>query len=272
MTDNLPISVLMPVFNAEKYIVASIESILRQSFRDFEFLIFDDASSDATWEIVLRYAATDRRIRAERNEKNLGIAGNRNKLISEARGKYIEWQDADDISFPDRLEQQFSFLEGHPEVGIVGGYLQFFSDAGVSGMRQYAVNDAQLRARIFRYSPVAQPAAMIRRICFTEFGEYDLRYPPAEDIDMSFRIGQKYRFANLPKPVIQYREHPNSATFTRLKRIELNTLSIRKKFFRNAAYKPTVTDFFYNVEQLLSIFMVPPNLKIKLFNFFRNSR
>ena len=205
-------------------------------------------------------------------KKNLGIAGNRNMLISAARGKYIAWQDADDISFPDRLEQQFSFLEGRPEVGVVGGYLQFFSDSGVSGMRQYAVDDAQLRARIFRYSPVAQPAAMIRRKCFAEFGEYDLRYPPAEDIEMSFRIGQKYRFANLPKPVIKYREHPNSATFTKLKKIELNTIEIRKKFFRNVAYKPTVIDFFYNVAQLLSIFLVPPNLKIKLFNFFRNSR
>lgn len=272
MNKNPKISVLMPAYNSEKYIADAIESIINQTFRDFEFIVFDDCSSDKTWDIITKYARNDSRIKADLNEHNLGIAGNRNKLISAARGKYIAWQDSDDISFPDRLDHQYLFLEEHSEVGIVGGYLQFFGNSGVSSLRIYHADDARLRSRIFRYSPVAQPAAMIRRRCFEEFGVYDLRYPPAEDIDMSFRIGQKYNFANLPQAVLRYREHSHSATFTKLKKIELSTLEIRMKFFRNPAYKPTLLDVIYNIGQFLSIFMIPPKLKIRLFNHFRNSR
>jgi glycosyltransferase involved in cell wall biosynthesis len=272
MNNKPQVSILMPAFQCEKYVAISIESILCQTFQDFEFIIIDDCSSDKTWEIIKHYARKDPRIQAIQNDKNLGIAGNRNKLIALAQGEFIAWQDADDISCADRIAKQCEFLHNHPEVGIVGGYLQFFSEAGNAGVRKYATEDGQLRKRIYRYSPVAQPASMIRKICFEEFGEYDLRYPPAEDIDMSFRIGQKYRFANLPQIVLKYREHPGSATYTKLRKIELNTLEIRMKYFIKRSYKATVLDLVYNVAQFMSIFLVPPRFKIQLFNYFRNAK
>lgn len=272
MNINPKVSVITPAYNAEKYISESVDSILNQTFNDFEIIVIDDCSTDKTWDIIQEYAVRDNRIVAVKNDENLGIAGNRNKGLGLARGKYIAWQDADDISLPTRIQKQFDFLESHPEVGIVGGFLQFFSDDGrSSGIRKYCENDADLRKKIFRYSPVAQPASMIRKQCLDEAGKYNLKYPPAEDIDMSFRIGMKYKFANLQEIVLKYREHPNSATFTRLKKIELSTMEIRKKYSRGFNYRPTLLDVIYNMLQFVSIFIVPPRVKIWLFDKIRNN-
>jgi glycosyltransferase involved in cell wall biosynthesis len=261
----------MPAFNAEKYIGEAIESILNQSFRDFELIISDDCSTDATWDVIQKYVKKDKRIRAYRNKKNVYIAENRNTLVKLAQGKYIAWQDADDISIPDRIRKQFDFMEAHPSVGIVGGYLQFFDGTTDKSIRKYATDDKSLRKTIFRYSPVAQPTAMIRKECFDKVGLYNPAYPPAEDIDMSFRIGTKYEFANLPFVTLRYREHNSSATFKRLKKIELSTLEIRNKNNGVGGYSMNLFDRIYNVVQWISIYTIPPRVKIALFNLLRNS-
>lgn len=267
---NPKVSVITPAYNTERYIGDAIESILQQTFSDFEYIIIDDCSKDATWEIIQGYAKKDPRVIALRNEKNLGIAGNRNRGLHEAKGDYIVWQDADDISFPQRIEHQYQFMEANSTVGIVGGYLQFFNECGNTSVRKYKPDDASLRKKIFRYSPVAQPGAMVRKKCLEEVGEFDLRYPPAEDLDMSFRIGSKYALANLEEIVVRYRENSNSATFTKLKTIELNTIIIRKKYSKGYGYTMNWTDTIYTTLQYLSIYIVPPKIKIWLFDFIRN--
>jgi glycosyltransferase involved in cell wall biosynthesis len=271
MTGNLPVSVLMPCYNASKYIGTAIESVLGQSFRDLELVIAEDRSTDNTWEIVQSYAAKDPRIRIAQNRENLRIAKNRNRLLELARGKYIAWQDADDISEPLRIEHQIAFLDAHPEVGIVGGWLRFFTDADPEGfVRKYAPDDARLRAKIYRYSPVAQPGAMIPKKVLDEMGEYKSEFDATEDLDMSFRIGAKYRFANLQEVVIRYRENISSATFTRLPEMERKTFAIRKLNCANPAYRLTFGDRLYNLLQWISMFIIPPRWKISLFHFIRN--
>jgi len=266
------VSVLMPAYNADKYIGDAIESILNQTYKKLELIIIDDCSQDNTWKIIQEYLKKDKRISAFQNKKNLYIAENRNKLLKHARGRYIAWQDADDISISDRIDKQVELLEKNPDIGIVGGYLLFYQDGKVISTRRYDTNDKQLRKKIFRYSPVAQPAAMIRKECFDKIGIYNLKYPPAEDIDMSFRIGEYYQFANLAKPVIKYRQYAKSATFQKLKKIELSTIEIRLKNARNEKYHFGITDLMYNMLELASIYVIPSTWKIKLFNFFRNSQ
>lgn len=266
------VSVLTPAYNAEGFIGLAIESILKQTYSDFEYIIIDDCSTDGTWKLIQKYSKKDKRIKIARNEKNLYIAGARNTLIKRASGKYIVWQDADDISEPNRIEHQFNYLEKHPEVGIVGGFLEFFDESGVKGLRKYAATDNELRKRIFRFSPVAQPAAMIRREVFEKVGIYDLRFPPAEDLDMSFRIGKFFKFANLQEVVIKYRETLTSATFTRLKKIEKTSIAIRYSYMNDPAYKVSFVDKVYNLLHYFSIFLIPPKLKIWLFNQIRNSK
>jgi glycosyltransferase involved in cell wall biosynthesis len=265
------ISVVVPAFNAAPYLPAALDSILAQDAPPLEVIVIDDCSRDDTWGIIQRYAQSDSRVRPFRNEANLGIAGNRNRGVSLARGKYLAWQDADDISMPQRLRRQYDFMEAHPEVGIVGGYIELFRGDQVLGVRKYPADDAPLRRCIFRYSPIAQPAAMVRMEVFAKVGEYNRRYPPAEDIDMTFRIGEHYQLANLQEVVVRYRESDTSATFTRLRKMELSTLEIRRKHAGSPRYHMTFGDALYNAAHFVSVWTVPPRLKIRMFNWWRNT-
>jgi len=265
------VSVITPAYNAEKYISEAIESILNQTFQDFEYIIIDDASTDATWDIIQEYAKKDERIIAVRNETNQGTPVTRNRGVEMARSSYILWQDADDISLLQRVEKQYAFMEAHPEVGILGGYLQFFDESGEKGVRQYAQGDAELRKNIFLYSPVAQPAAMVRKSALEKAGEYNPKYRQAQDLDMSFRIGMFAKFANIQEIMIKYREHPNSATFSKLKSLEINTIKMRWNYAKAGSYSMRLFDRMYNIAQYISIFVVPVKFKIWLFNKMRNN-
>jgi len=262
------VSVLMSAYNAERYIGAAIESILSQTFKDFEFIIVNDASTDRTLSVIKKYSKKDKRITVLNNPKNLYIASNRNKCIENARGEYIVWQDADDISYDYRVEEQVKFMDNNPKVGICGGYLDSFSEGVILDKRIYSLDDKSLRKNIFRQSPVAQPSAIIRKECFDKVGLYNPKYPPAEDIDMSFRIGTYYKFANLPMSIIKYREHPNSQTFKRLRKILKNTLEIRKKNISNRAYKFTIVDVFYQFATIVAM-LVPPYIVVWVFKKLR---
>jgi glycosyltransferase involved in cell wall biosynthesis len=265
------VSVLIPAYNAEVYIEEAVESILSQTYQDFEIIIVDDASTDKTWQVIQALAKTDKRIKTYRNPSNLYIAGNRNRLIKLSNGKYIAWQDADDISMPYRLEEEVKFLEKHTDVALVGGFIEFFTDQKILSTRKYKRDDKSIRKTIFRFSPVAQPSSMVRRKVFDEIGYYDVKYPPAEDLDVAFRIGTKYKFGNIQKVLIRYRESPNSATFKKLKKIELDTLELRFKYRNHPAYKFTFIDYLYNLLQYIFIYTIPPKIKIKIFNLFRNT-
>lgn len=264
------VTVITPVYNAASYIKESIDSILHQTYTQFEYIIIDNASTDQSWVEIQSYIDEDPRVVAVRNEKNLGIAGNRNKALTLAKGEFIVWQDADDISLPTRIERQLGYMKKHPEVGIAGGFLQFFNEHGDQGIRKYFERDYDLRKRIFMYSPVAQPAAIIRRECFSNIGVYDTKLGPADDIEMSFRIGTKYKFANLQEVVLRYRVHEQSATFSSLKNIELGTIKVRRNYSHNKAYRVTWFDRLYNLLQFISIYIIPSRLKISIFNTFRN--
>jgi glycosyltransferase involved in cell wall biosynthesis len=262
----------MPVYNAEKYVREAIESILRQTYSNFEFIIIDDCSNDKTYDVIKKYALRDSRIILYRNEKNLGISGNRNKAISLSKAEYIVWQDADDISVPNRIEEQLTFMESHSEVSICGGFLQFFDEKGDIGIREYPTDDETMRKYIFRFSQISQGSSIVRKNCYDKVGFYDLKIPYAEDLDMSFRIGTVYKFANIPKVLLRYRVHHNSATYRKLRKIELNTIAIRKKFSFGYGYKMSVIDKIYNLLQYFSIYIFPTKSRIWLFNLIRNSK
>jgi Glycosyltransferases involved in cell wall biogenesis len=160
--NNVKISVVMPAYNAEQYISEAIESILRQTFKDFEYIVIDDGSTDNT--VAVLNSFKDKRLKVIRNEKNLNQSKCRNIGIREAEGEYCAFMDADDVSFQDRLQKQFDFLEGNPEVGIVGGTMEIMSaDNKIIGKRRYPLTDAQIRKRIFWFSPFCFPSIMVRK-------------------------------------------------------------------------------------------------------------
>jgi glycosyltransferase involved in cell wall biosynthesis len=266
----IKVSVIIPAYRAEKYLAEAIESILAQSFQKFELIIVDDGSNDRTNEIISYYVARDSRVIALKNHINLGIAATRNHGLKKATGEYIAWQDADDISMPDRLQLQVDFLDHYPDVGIVGGRLEIFSGGSLIEVRKYPESDAELRKCIYKYSPIAQPSAMIRAEIFKVVGFYDPKLPPAEDLDMTFRIGAFNKLANLPVTLIRYRISDSSATSTMSRKMELNSLKIRFKYASIDGFQMSVSDFIFNMLHFVSIWLIPFRLKIFIFRVFRS--
>lgn len=205
------VSVIMPVYNAEKYIAESIESILHQSYSNFEFLIFDDGSTDNSKEIISRYAARDKRIIAFYSSINLGYVVHLNKGILEARGELIARMDSDDISLPDRILCQVEFLKTNPDVSLVGSSTiridENGSELGVD--RRHVLPDVLLWQSFFT-NPLAHPTVMFRKTVAIAAGLYNPVKLPAEDFELWTRILREYRVSNLNIPLLKYREHSHS--------------------------------------------------------------
>jgi len=261
----------MPAYCAASHLKESIESILAQTFTDFEFLILDDASSDTTGEIIKHYARKNPRIVALRNEKNLGISKTRNALLAHARGEYVAWQDADDIALSHRLATQLAYMETHPEVGISGGSLLFFDGNRDLSVRRYAHHDAQLRAQVLRQSPVSQPTAIIRRSVLEKTGVFDESLPQAEDLDLSLRIGRFAKFGNVPQVLLKYRFHSDSVTTKKLRENILSTLRVRNRAVLKYGYQRSFIDHAIHAVTYFFAWL-PPQFTYMVFNVLRNSR
>ena len=268
------VSVLMPAHNAEKYISEAIESILNQTFEDFEFIIVDDCSTDRTWEIIQEYAKKDKRIVAVRNEKNLKIALTLNRGMNLVKGKYIARMDSDDWSYPDRLQKQFDFMEANPETGASGGTMEVCTKNLVrKSCREYNLTDLEIRKKIFRYSPFCHPLVMFNAEILKK---YNLNYcqflPIAQDYDLYFRIGNVSKFGNLKDILLKYRVVDTSISISKAKTQENLTLFIRMKAVFEYGYKMNWIDKVYFLGQLFSMFIIPQKTKIFLYQIFRDRK
>ena len=269
------VSVLMPAYNAEKYINEAISSILKQTFTDFEFIIINDNSTDETVSIIEKYQKLDNRIILIYNKKNLKMAKALNAGIKIAKGEFLARMDADDWSFPDRLKKQVLYMQKHPEVGILGGNMEIMNKTGERiGCRKYAHIDKEIRSKLFRYSPFSHPLIMIRKSFLDKIGYYNPLYNPAEDYDLYFRLGEVSKFANLSDILIKYRIVDKSMTTGSTKKMELRTIEIRDKYRLGHGYSMSFFDMFYTRLHLFSIYFIPiPSvIRIRLFNLFRNSK
>ncbi|CAM3655892.1 glycosyltransferase family 2 protein [Polynucleobacter brandtiae] len=200
------ISVLMPAYNSEKYISEAIDSILNQTFSDFELCIINDGSSDATGRIIDSYE--DPRIIKTHLTKNQGLVAVRNALIKQARGKYIAYLDNDDVAFPDRLEKQFAFLEAGKADLCSGAHQTYNEETGQRRNSKQAYSDSDIRALITVYCPLCNPAVMGKAEIFKKF-QYQSGNDHAEDYSLWQALALAgYRFANLKDQLITYRIHP----------------------------------------------------------------
>lgn len=205
MTGNLnpSISVLMSVFNSEKYLKEAIESILNQTFTNFEFLIINDGSNDDSRNIILSFS--DPRIVLIDNENNIGLTRSLNKGIESARGKYIARMDADDISMPTRLEKQVNFLNENLQIGLLGTWFEYFPGGPVI---KPPCKHEEIYAQLFKNNPVAHPSVMLRRSVLIENKcLYNNKFKKAQDYELWSRLIEKTRVANLPEVLLLYRVH-----------------------------------------------------------------
>ncbi len=205
------ISVVMPAYNAEKYIGQAIESILNQTYRDFELIIVNDGSTDNTKNIILSYK--DERIIYLENEKNSGIVITLNKGLDNAKGEYIARMDADDISKNDRFEKQIDFLEKNKEIALLGSGICIFGENTEETNRVFTNDSEQLKAELIFNSSIAHPTVMIRKSVLDENNlRYNVEFAGAEDYYLWWEISKKGKICTLSDILLNYRIHSSQIT------------------------------------------------------------
>lgn len=209
------VSIIMCVYNGEKYLREAVDSILGQTFTDFQFIVVDDGSTDTTGEILLEYSIADLRVVFAQNEENIGLTRSLNKGLRMATGQYIGRQDADDISMPERIARQVGFLDAHPEVGLVG-VQAYVIDEKNRVMRRLAVpvGDLDIRWRMLFSNSFVHGGVMFRSSLLHEVGYYDERILYAQDYDYWVRVSEKCMVANLTQTLVCWRLVPTCITRT----------------------------------------------------------
>jgi len=212
-TENPSISVVMPVHNALPFLEESIKSILRQTLRDYEFVILDDASTDGSLELLRQWSLREERIHLHESKTQLGLAGSSNAVIAKARAPLIARMDADDIAHPDRLLRQMNILKDRPDVAVVGTLCNGIDASG----RVVRPRDRWRLLRRSNYVPFPHGSAMFRREVFDQVGGYH-EIVGAEDQDLFSRMALRGRVLTLPDVLYSYRYHSSNATLVNGKR------------------------------------------------------
>lgn len=205
------VSVIMPVYNGATYIRAAIESILNQTYANFELIVIDDGSTDDTRKVVKEYS--NGRLRLVVQDKNYGLAYTRNNGINESCGKYIAMLDSDDVAAPNRLSEQVFFLETHADFSMVGSRLKVINDVGEMTGEQwnYPLSAELIPPLMLFQNYFAQSAVCIRRSSLPDC-PYRLEFPSAEDYDLWVRIAQTGKVWNIPQYLLLHRRHSQSTS------------------------------------------------------------
>ncbi len=221
------LSVILPVYNGSAFLAEAIESVLNQTFRDFELLVIDDGSTDRTAEILA--SCRDPRLRVLRNETRRKLAGALNRGLDEACGTIVARMDADDLMRRDRLARQVAHMEAHPEIGCCGGWVQTFGD-GKKRILKYPIGKEETKAFALFYAPFAHPTVAFRREWFErERLRYDGSFYPTEDYELWSRAIAAFPCGNLPRVLVDYRVHGNSMTGGEWSDMDVQTLRVHRR-------------------------------------------
>jgi hypothetical protein len=200
------VSVLLPVYNGDQYLAGAISSVLSQTNCEFEMVVVNDGSVDASADIIHQFK--DARVRYFEQE-NRGLPATLNRAIALAGGMYLARQDQDDISFPERLHKQVTFLDANPDVGMVGACAEIWVENEKTGrLLEHPADDASLKFHLLFDNPFVHSSVLIRRCVLDEVGGYteDSSRQPPEDYELWSRVARKFRVANLPEALLAYRE------------------------------------------------------------------
>lgn len=268
------ISVILPVYNASKYLCEALESLRYQTYSHFEVIAIDDASEDDSLKLLQGYTKLDPRFRVIKNKSHLGIAGTLNFGLTKAKGRFIARMDADDISLPNRFQKQVKYLLAHPGVVVVGGQcLTIDKNSRITGKKLFPTNHIAINELMYTANPLQHPSIMINRSLLPDpFFWYDPRLVPAEDLDLYFRLGKFGLFANLKTAVLMYRQHTASQTFKNPKHTFRITQKVRRLAVRKYGYKPSLKSKLISFAQFLVMEILPSSLIFPLYTLIRRTK
>ncbi len=264
-------SVLMPVFNAAKYVEQAANSVLAQTYSNFELIMVDDGSTDTSWAILKKLAKKDKRIRIYQNMINSGIGYTRKELAKLAKGKFAAIMDSDDIMLPDRLAIQTDFLLKNPKVVVVGGQCITIDELGVeSGYKKFPLNHDEIYSMMFTRMSIQQPASMINlSLVPKDFPWYDNSVSPVEDLDNLFHLFGSGTFANVAEDVLLYRVYPTSSSLLNIKRTFWLTMKVRSRAVFRYGYKPTLLAWLVMIPQMVAVAVLPSRLVFPVYAWLR---
>lgn len=232
------VTVLMTVYNGMPYLPQAIESVLRQTFADFELLIIDDASTDGSIFCIGSYG--DPRIRLVRNDQNMGQAASLNKGLSLVASDFIARLDQDDVCVPSRLEKQLAYLENHPEAAAVGSSVAWINSKGRTlGVTGFRIDDfgSFVGVLLGQATPVAHPTAVFRREILKKLGGYDPSYAPCEDYELWCRVALcRCSVGLIREPLLLLRLHEGQQSHARITLQQEHARRSHEKFL--AAFSP----------------------------------
>ena len=214
----LQISIVMPAYNAERFLAEAIESALAQTWSDFELIILDDGSQDRTREIAQSYALRDSRIRVESHE-NMGVSPTLNRGLALSANEWVAVMHADDVMMPNRLERQLAFLAAHPELDVASSWIRHIDSQGrmiARGESPLVTHEAvQALYQANKLIAFSHPAAILRKNAVLAVGGYRQAFWPAEDVDLWNRLVEKgYKILVQPEYLLNYRMHGNAASIS----------------------------------------------------------
>ena len=271
MKKNNLISVIMPVYNAQDFLHNSIQSILAQTHQNWELIAVDDGSSDNSYQILRSYARKDHRIKVFRNTVNKGIGETVNVALSKTKGRYIARQDADDISYPQRLEKQLSYLIDNPSIGILGTFMHEVNFAEeIMTERLVPTTHQRIKKAMFTTQAIQNPTVMIdrKKIPYRELW-YNGKISPVDELDFFFRLLNTTKFANIPEFLVIYRKHSNNSSLKNIKRTFDLTFRTRLRAIFLYGYRPGLKEFLIHWAQTFVVLVLPNSLLYKLFKLWK---
>lgn len=261
------ISVIIPVYNKGKYLARCLDSVLKQTYTNFEIVAIDDCSTDNSLEILKEYEKKDPRIKLLINKENLGVCLSSNKCIDFAKGQYIARLDADDIMPPTRLATQYKYLTDNEDVTIVGGHLRMIdNDDNVIFLKHFPLEHEDIKKIMFILMPIQQGSMMVNRVKLpTDFVWYDKAIPIGEDLDLIFRLLPYGKMANLDEYMLDYRMVDDSLGRTNIKETFKWLYNVRVKAIKEYNVKPSFKDKFVIFVQRIMVYMFPRSVLEFLF-------
>jgi len=253
------ISIVVPVKNSSLFLEECLDSLKKQTYKNWELIAVDNNSTDISWEILKKFAKKDKRIKVYQVKKSDGVSATVNFAISKAKGDLIARMDADDVAFPNRLEKQSKFLQRHPKVVSVGGQCTLIDEEGKKiGTKNFPTDFDSIKKMIFWQIPLQQPTIMINKALLpNRFPWYDESFEVAEEIDLLFKLFSLGEVRNLKDYVLKYRIHNKNISLKNPKKTFYLTLKSRIKGVFKYGYLPSMKGLVFSLLQVSLVSLLP---------------